>query len=90
MIKVNDRWSFERDKWCWVLYENAKGVKKRTQEEIDVVNETYHSNLEQVCRYILDKTAGDAKDVNALMVLFANTWNRLARALKGQGAVAHA
>lgn len=87
MVKVDDRWSFERDKWCWVLYENTKGVKKKTKEEIDVANETYHANLDQVCRYIIDKEAGNAREVEDLRRVIRNVAQELSDLIKQQGVV---
>ena len=87
MIKVDDRWSFERDKWCWVLYENTKGVKKKTKEEIDVVNETYHANFDQVCRYIIDKEAGNAESVRGIRNLIKDTSKKIANIIEKSGGV---
>jgi hypothetical protein len=57
MTRVNDRFSFSRDKHSWELIELVDGIDKETKETKKVEHKTYHSNIEQVCHVILDRSA---------------------------------
>lgn len=72
-VKVNERWSFWREKWCWVLVEMVNSEKKKTKEPIVVEEETYHRTLEQVCSYIVDKDAGNAESMTEIKKIIKNT-----------------
>lgn len=83
MIKFNERFSFEREPLCWVLYERKKGKARTTKEDIITTKETYHASLEQVCRSIIDKTAGDARDAVELRKLIRSVAGELEALIKG-------
>lgn len=85
MIKFNERFSFEREPLCWVLYERKHGKAKKTKEDIITTKETYHASLEQVCRSIIDKTAGDAQDVLELRKLIRSVAGELEKLIKSLG-----
>lgn len=82
MIKFNDRFAFERDKWCWTLHEYKKGVNKKTKEEVETVYDTYYPTLEQVCKAIIDRTAGDAQDAKDLRRVIRNVADELGVLIK--------
>jgi len=72
MIKVNKRFEFERDKYQWLLYEWSMGVSVKTKKPISVKRTTYHGNLDQICKTILDRSAGDCKSMKELQDLFSH------------------
>lgn len=85
MITVNERWSFERDKWCWVLIEKIPGFNIKTKEPTITDEETYHRTLEQVCKYIIDKEAGRASEISSLAKIISDTHKMLERLLNNIG-----
>jgi hypothetical protein len=65
MIKINDRFEFERQEHCWNLYEWKDGINKK-DEVIRTKTTTYHGNLMQICNEVIDRTAGDADSMQEI------------------------
>jgi hypothetical protein len=68
MIKINERFWFERDQHCWNLYEWKDG-KNKDGEPMRSKTTTYHSRLEQICNEVIDRTAGDADGMQGVLLL---------------------
>jgi len=57
MIKVNDRFSFERDKYQWLLHESRLGKDREGNDKVHV-DTSYHGSLKQVCEQVIDRSQG--------------------------------
>jgi hypothetical protein len=83
MFKINDEFSASRDQNGWTLYRNIEVVDKRTQKPKRGELRTYHSNLTQICKSVIDKTAGSATgDVSAVLHAIAAAHEDLSAAIK--------
>lgn len=68
MIKVNDEFSFEQDKYCWKLVQRIRTTdKKNKNKETITERTTYPGSLEQVLVAILERSQSDATDVLQLI-----------------------
>jgi hypothetical protein len=56
MIKVNDRFSFNRDSYSWELVEMKDG-KDDDGKPKKQPYKTWHPTIEQVCHVILDRSS---------------------------------
>jgi hypothetical protein len=70
MIKINERFSMRRDNLQWIVTETYDGFDRKTKEPKKQTHDTFHANLKQVCDFVLDKMAGDCKDMQELKELF--------------------
>ena len=61
MIKIDDRFECDREKWCWHLVESLPSKSKKTGEDAVGIIDTYHPSLESMCMYILDRKVGDSE-----------------------------
>jgi hypothetical protein len=68
MIKINDRFEFERQQYCWNLYEWKDGKDKHGEPK-RTKSTTYHSKLEQICNEVIDRSAGDADSMSGLLLI---------------------
>ena len=71
MIILNERFSFEKDVYQWKLHEWKEG-KTKEGESKRTSSITFHTTLEQICKVILDRTAGDCKTIEELQTLLGN------------------
>ena len=83
MIKINDKYSIERDRYCWNLHEYREGVNPKTKEPTISKHTTYHSDLEQICSTVLDKSGEEIKEVNDLMDAIFKAKQELLMAIRG-------
>jgi len=65
MIKFDDRFSFERDKYGWILYEFKDGKDKNGNPKKQQ-HQTYYADLNQVGRAIVDRAAGGCASMEEL------------------------
>ena len=72
MIKVNDRFSFERDKYQWVLHEKRLGKDKHGNDKIHV-DISFHGNLYQTAEAIINSEAGECESIEELTRLLIRT-----------------
>jgi RNA binding exosome subunit len=66
MITINSRFEFERQQYCWNLYEWKDGINKK-DEVVRTKTTTYHGNLMQICNEVIDRSAGDAESLQGIM-----------------------
>jgi hypothetical protein len=66
MIKINDRFEFERQEHCWNLHEWKDGINKK-DEAVRTKTTTYHSTIMQICNSVIDRSAGDAESVQGII-----------------------
>ena len=64
-MKITDRFSTEREEWCWALHETVPAQDKygNPRERIET---TYHANLDQVFAWVLDKELGDVTELREI------------------------
>jgi len=77
MIKFNDRFEFEKDKYQWVLSEWHETKDKKTGESKRVVNKSFHGNLRQVMSTICDRESGKCGDIAELISLLNEKESRM-------------
>ncbi len=72
MIKFNDRFEFERDKYCWHLHDWRDGVDKdgAPKRQKDT---TYHPTIQQICRTIMDRSLGGCESLTEMISLLDDT-----------------
>lgn len=68
MIKINDKFSVERDKYQWLLIESKDGLSKK-QEPIVTTRTTYHGTLKQCCKEIAERMMGECESVQGIEAL---------------------
>lgn len=69
MIKINDRFEFERGDQCWNLYEWKDGINPKTKEPTRSKTNYYYSRLEKICNAVIDKEAGEADSMAGLLLI---------------------
>lgn len=57
-MKLNDRFSVERDTWCWNLNEIVIGKDKDGNPK-ETIRTTYHATLSQALEAVLERRLGD-------------------------------
>jgi len=83
MIKVNDRFEFEKDTYGWKLHDWSDGVNPKTKEPTRTKRTTYHPNVIQVCNAVIDREAGKeiAADLNMVKMFITNARGELLEAI---------
>jgi len=76
-IKIDDRFSFNRDKYNWILYETRIGKDKDDNDKAHT-DLSFHGTLTQVCAAIIDRKQGDCETLIQLMEMTADAADRLA------------
>jgi hypothetical protein len=66
MIKINERFEFERSQHDWHLHEWKDGLNKH-QEPVRRSSTTYHATVLQICKTVIDRSAGDAESVQGVI-----------------------
>ena len=65
VMTVNDKFEFERDKYCWQLHEWRDGKDKDGNVKRQK-RTTYHSTLDQIADAIIDRSAGECQSLSEL------------------------
>lgn len=81
MIKVNDRFSFERDQYCWHLHEFRDGTDKKGNPKKSKKT-SYYANLSQISKAIIDRTAGGFNSLEEIKELLATAESILVKELE--------
>lgn len=68
MIKLNDRFSFERDKFNWILYDDTESRDKLDNIKV-VTRKSYHGNLTLLCNAVIERSAGECQSMEELKTL---------------------
>lgn len=55
MIKIKDEYEIEHDGYCWNLRRFYFSKNPKTGEETRRFHTTYHSNLEQVAKWVIER-----------------------------------
>lgn len=72
IIKINDRFSMERDQYNWICYENIPSKDKEGKPSIKV-KKSYHPNLQSISNYIINKKLGDCTSLEEIKKLLTVT-----------------
>ena len=78
MLKINDRFETERDKYQWLLHEWTDGQDKHGNPKKQRKT-TYHASLKQVCETVIDRQAGDCEDLAAVCAMIDKTAVQMAQ-----------
>ena len=70
MIIFSERFSFERDPWCWVLSEWTNSICRKDGSPKRTRRKTYHATIKQLADTILDRSSGDCQSIEELKNLF--------------------
>lgn len=81
MIRLNKEWGLKSDKYQWILY-NIKPGKSKKGEDIEVKKETFHRNLDQVSRKIVQQSGVGCESLDGLILAYQKCSNDLAKTLK--------
>lgn len=81
MIKVNEDFEFEKDKFQWILHE-WKDSESKEGEAKRVKTTTYHGSLEQVCNRIVQNSAGKCESVSEIIDVIDNAKRDILTAIK--------
>jgi len=83
MIKVNDRFEFEKDTYGWKLHDWSDGVNPKTKEPTRTKRTTYHPNVIQVCNAVIDREAGGEgiSDLDYVLMAITNARDELLEAI---------
>jgi len=68
-IRLNDRWSLDRDAHNWLLRETYMGADKDGNPK-EKVRTTYHRDLSAVARWILNHDSKECQTAEELAKLF--------------------
>lgn len=79
MIKINNRWSVERDSDQWILSESIPGVSRETQEPITTTRRRYFPSLQSAVLRVSELSPEDALDYCDLLLKL----DELINAVKG-------
>ena len=77
MLKINDRFETERDKYQWLLHEWTDGQDKHGNPKKQRKT-TYHASLKQVCEAVIDRQAGDCEDLVRVGLMITETASKMA------------
>jgi len=85
MIELNDDFSFERDTYGWQLHQWRDGKDKNGEHKRQKTT-TYHANLHQICRSVIDRMAGNCQSMAELQALLVKAENMLTEHADGKAA----
>ena len=78
MIKVNERFTIDQDRYNWILREYGYGKHPHTKAEtFGEISTTYHSSIPHICGAIIDRTSKDCESVESLIDLYNNAVDRV-------------
>ena len=66
MIKINETFSVEKDKYQWLLIETKDGLNK-LKEPIKTTRTTYHGTLKQCCKVMMESVVGECESVQQIV-----------------------
>lgn len=83
MIKINETFSVEKDKYQWLLIETKDGLSK-LKEPIKTTRTTYHGTLKQCCKAMMEHVAGECETVKEMLTEIDNFACSLEMILNGR------
>ncbi len=87
MIRINNRFEIDRDRYCWHLTEWRDGIGKGKNEgkPIRTSQTTYHASLIQICDEVMDRSAGNVDSLAAIPAMLQANRQELLEAIKEIG-----
>ena len=67
IIKINDRFSIERDSDGWTLYEAKTGINPKTKELTASVRRRYYPTLHTIINHMIDLAPSEASTLRELV-----------------------
>jgi hypothetical protein len=83
MIKINDRFSMERDSECWTLFETVHGVNPRTKTPSVNIRKRYFPTLHTIIGFMLDLAPTEAQSLSDLVRVIDAAKADIYRAIMG-------
>lgn len=80
IITIDETWSIEPSEHCWIVHRKSTHIATRSAkagEEVTTTVETYHANIRQVIRHVLDKEAGRAVTLRKILVRLSEIEDKL-------------
>lgn len=71
MIKVNDRFSIDKDKYNWILLETYTGKDKDGNPK-EHTRETFYANLGQIAQEIINRRCKECDSLDEIIKLLTN------------------
>lgn len=78
-VKINNRWSVERDSDQWILFESIPGVSRETQEPIITTRRRYFPSLQSAVLRVSELSPEDALDYCDLLLKLDELINAVKR-----------
>lgn len=71
IINITDKHSISKDSYQWILYTKKvnKGLHGKPAKNPFSISNTYHSNLQQIARVIIEDTIGGMEDLESVLTL---------------------
>jgi hypothetical protein len=82
MIKINERFSIERQTRQWVLYDTQKTDHEKSKTGFST-RESYYSRLHNVVDEIIERAPSDATSLNEMVLSIQRTRDDIYGALMG-------
>jgi hypothetical protein len=82
MIKINERFSIERQTRQWVLYDTQKTDHEKSKTGFST-RESYYSRLHKVIGEILERAPEEAKSLSEMVLLIRRVRDDIYGALMG-------
>ena len=83
MIKINDHFSFERDKYQWVLTETIYGFNNKTQKPCINIHKTFHSTIDQICQVVLNHSLIGCETLESIRLAVNQAKQEISEMIKG-------
>ena len=78
MIKFNDEFSFERDKYQWILHQQLPCKDKDGNPKMKPYT-TYHASIKQICSQIIERSLGKCESLDEIQNLIDNAVESLTK-----------
>lgn len=68
MIKLDERFYIENDKYNWILVERVSGINTKTKEPTLTERKTYYGKLSQCIESALNKGLKNSNNINEILL----------------------
>lgn len=82
MIQINDKFSFERDKYGWQLHEKRKNRSTKENAPEFTTYTTNHGRIDHLVTAVIDRSAGGAESLQGVADAIKQASRDLLPALK--------
>ncbi len=82
MITIDDRFSIKKYTYGWELHDTTKSEDSKSKTGF-TTRVSFHPNIKKICFAIIDRSAGDCKNVKKLISTIEKSTKKLSKKLKG-------